>query len=206
MKLVLIPIFYFLGISCMYSQEEKSPIVQWLFLRKYNFPDSTKENILPDSTKKWPDTLFYNTVYKARLLGSGTIPISFSKIVYSNGKYEVSPTISLGYGYTWFFGDFILNENDKITVDATFFFGLTAEIGLQNNLSLDKLAGFVTGGFIGTGAFSLFFGYDYISMSGTIGLGGRIDLYTIRQKALKPIGKVREVRRHKSIVPKVSNE
>jgi hypothetical protein len=190
----------------MYSQEEKSPVVEWLLLRDYNFPDSTKGQVVPDSTQKWPDTIYYNTVYKARLLGSGTIPISFSKIVYSKGKYEVSPTISLGYGYTWFFGDFILNENDKITVDATFFFGLTAEIGLQNNLSLDKLAGFVTGGFIGTGAFSLFFGYDYISRSGTIGLGGRIDLYTIRQKALKPIGKVREVRRHKSIAPKVSNE
>jgi hypothetical protein len=166
---------------CIFSnvmgQEEKSPIVDFLTKRGYKFPESSKTKFIPDSTKKWPDTLYYNTVYRAKLLGSPTIPISFSKIEYVGGKYVVSPTISIGYGYTWFTGDFIFNENDKITVDPVFFFGLIGDIGLQNDFSLKKLASIFTGGFIGIGQFSLFAGYDYLSKSATIGLGGRIDLY-----------------------------
>ena len=188
------------------EQEEKSPIVEFLFKRGYTFPSDTVKKNLPDSLKKWPDTLYYNTVYEAKLLGSPTIPISFSRIEYVNGKYEVSPTISIGYGYTWFSGDFIFNENDKITVDPKFFFGLVSDIALQNDFSFNKLAGFFTGGFIGFGNFSLFMGYEFISASAAIGLGGRIDLYTVRQKALHPIGRVREVRKHKKIAAPITNE
>src|SRR5436190_6579170 len=105
------------------SQEEKSPVVEFLNRRGYSF-EQMKNEKLPDSLKQWPDTLYYNTVYKAKLLGSPTIPISFSSIEYVDGQYQVSSLVSIGYGYTWFFGDFIFNENDKITVDPTFCFGV----------------------------------------------------------------------------------
>src|SRR5437016_5086046 len=84
-----------------YAQEEKSPTVQFLDKRGYIFPPGANHN-LPDSLKKWPDTLYYNTAYTSRLLGSPTIPISFSRLEIVNGKYQLSPTISLGYGYAWF--------------------------------------------------------------------------------------------------------
>jgi len=188
------------------QSSEKSPIVQFLLKRGYTFPDSIRQTQLPDSLRKWPDSVYYNTVYRAKLLGSPTIPISFSRIEYNNGKYEVSPTISIGYGYTWFWGDFILNENDKISVDPKFFFGLIADVAIQNDFNFKKPAGFFTGGFVGFGAFSLFFGYDLISISPAVGLGGRVDLYTIKQKALKPFGRVYPVRKHKRIAPRVENE
>ncbi|MBL0103648.1 MAG: hypothetical protein IPP51_07780 [Bacteroidetes bacterium] len=190
----------------IFAQEAKAPITNYLLSRGYVFPDSTNASVVPDSLKKWPDTLYYNTVYRARLLGSPTIPISFSKIEHINGKYEVSPTISIGYGYTWFTGDFIFNENDKITIDPVFFFGVIGDIGLQNDFSLKKLASVFTGVFVGFGQFSLFAGYDYLSHSPTIGLGGRIDLFTVSQNYLKPIGKVRETRRHKSVALPISDE
>src|SRR5207237_392017 len=117
-----------------------------------------------------------------------------------------SPSISIGYGYTWFFGDFIFNENDKITVDPTFLFGVLGDVGLQNDFSFKKLTGIFLGGFIGFGAFSLFGGWDFVGLSPTIGLGGRIDVYTFKQNAMRPFGKVREVRKHKSIAPRVTNE
>lgn len=206
MKTIFLCLLTF-GISLIsFGQVEKSPIVKFLNMRGYQFQSTLNNQIIPDSLKKWPDTLYYNTVYKAKLFGSPTIPISFSKIEYVNGKYEVSPTISIGYGYTWFFGDFIFNENDKITVDPTFFFGLITDIGLQNDFSLKKLASIFTGGFIGFGAFSLFAGYDYITNSPSIGLGGRIDLYTVKQNYLKPMGKVREVRKHKSVSSPIADE
>jgi hypothetical protein len=145
-------------------------------------------------------------VYKPQLLGSATIPISFSRIEMIDGKYEVSPTLSIGYGYTWFTGDFIFNENDKITVDPGFFFGLVADVSLQNDFSFNKLAGFFTGGFIGFGDFSLFGGFDFVSGSAALGLGGRIDLYSVKQKALHPIGRVRELRKHKRIATPIENE
>jgi len=192
--------------SFVNGQDEKSPITKYLIKRGYEFPESGRQKLIPDSLKQWPDTLFYNTLYKAKLLASPTIPISFSKIVSVNGEYEVTPTISIGYGYTWFFGDFIFNENDKITVDPGFFFGAIASVGVQNNFDLRKPAGFFTGGFIGFGPFSLFFGYDFISQSASIGLGGRIDLYTISQNFLKPIGKVREKQKHRKIAPIIENE
>lgn len=207
MKIILLFFYFSLLINYTYGQQEdKSPIVKFLNKRGYSFsnPDSLKH--IPDSLRKWPDTLYYNTVYKAKLFGSPTIPISFSKIEHINGKYEVSPSISLGYGYTWFTGDFILNENDKITIDPSFFFGLIGDFGLQNDFALDKLASVFTGGFIGFGPFSLFGGYDYVGRSLTVGLGGRIDLFTVSQNFLKPIGKVREVRRHKSVALPIANE
>ena len=192
--------------SSVFGQEEKSPTVKFLNKRGYKFPDTSIIQSIPDSLKKWPDTVFYNTVYKAILLGSPTIPISFSKIENINGKYQVTPSVSVGFGYTWFFGDFIFNENDKITIDPSFFFGLIGDIGLQNDFSLNKLASIFTGGFVGIGAFSLFAGYDYLSKSPSIGLGGRIDLFTLSQKFLNPIGKVREARKHKSVALPIGNE
>lgn len=206
MRKIFLLLFFYSFLVYANAQDDKSPIVKYLYSRGYEFPDTPKREIMPDSLRQWPDTLYYNTVYKARLLGSPTIPISFSHIEYSRGQYQVSPTISIGYGYTWFFGDFIFNENDKITVDPGFFFGLVSDFGLQNDLSLKKLASFFTGGFIGLGSFSIFIGYDFVNKSQSLGLGGRIDLFTLKQKFLKPIGKVKEARRHKSIAPMIGNE
>lgn len=180
------------------AQDDESPIVKYLIKRGYTFPGSNN-NINHDTTKKWPDTLYYNTVYKPFLFGSPTIPIPFSSIEYVNGQYQVSPTISLGYGYTWFFGDFIFNEDDKITVDPIFFFGVIGDASLQNNFSLNKITGLTADLFIGLGPLSLFGGYDFINHSASIGLGARLDLYTIFHDTLKPIGKVRPVRKHKKI-------
>jgi hypothetical protein len=184
---------------------DKRPIPNFLIKRGYIFPDSLRGKALTGN-RQWPDTLYYNTVYKSKLLGSLTIPISFSNIELNHGNYVVSPTISLGIGYTWFFGDFIFNENDKITVDPTFYFGLITNAGLENNFSFNKLASFFTGGFIGVGAFTLFAGYDIINKSPSLGVGGRIDFYTVSQKFLHVIGKVHEVRKHKSIAPKITGE
>jgi hypothetical protein len=96
--------------------------------------------------------------------------------------------------------------NDKITIDPSFFFGLIGDIGLQNDFSLNKLASIFNGGFVGIGAFSLFAGYDYLSKSPSIGLGGRIDLFTLSQDFLYPIGKIREARKHKSVAVPIGNE
>jgi hypothetical protein len=180
------------------GQEEKSPTALFLYKWGYIFPDSTGRHDEPDSTDKWPDTLYFNTVYKTKLLGSPTIPISFSRIELIDGKYQVSPVISLGYGYTWFTGTFVFNETDKIMVDPRFYFGAVADVSLQNDFSFNKLAGFFTGVFIGFGNFSLFMGYDYVTGSPSVSIGGRIDVYTFHQLSLNPIGKVRESRRHKT--------
>lgn len=206
-KIIFLLIYFSVSVSVSNGQEEdKSPIVKFLNNRGYTFNNTHSQRAIPDSLKKWPDTLYYNTVYRAKLLGSPTIPISFSKIEYVKGGYEVSPSVSVGFGYTWFRGDFIFNENDKITIDPTFFFGLIGDIGLQNNFTLKKLASIFTGGFIGFGAFSLFAGYDFLTSSLSIGLGGRIDLFTINQNFMKPIGKVREKRKHKSTALQITSE
>jgi hypothetical protein len=206
MKGIFLSILFLGIISIVFGQEEKSPTVKFLNKRGYKFPDTSITQCIADSPKKWPDTLYYNTVYKAMLLGSQTISISFSRLEYVNRKYQVGPAISIGYGYAWFFGDFVFNENDKITVDPTFFFGLIGDVGLQNDFSLNKPAGIFAGGFIGIGSFSLFVGYDFISKSPSIGLGGRIDMFTLSQNFLHPFGKVREARKHKSIALPISNE
>jgi hypothetical protein len=188
------------------AQEEKSPTVKFLNKRGYTFTDSSTVNSRTKSLQKWPDTLYYNTSYRATLLGSPTIPISFSQIVLVKGKFVVVPAISIGLGYTWFIGKFSFTENDKITIDPVFFFGLFADVGLQNDFSLNKFTSIFTGGFIGFGAFTFFGGYDYLSKSPSIGLGGRIDLFTISQICLKPFGKVREVRKQKKKAIPISNE
>ena len=192
---IVFSIFVFITFTALAQKEEKSPTAKFLYKRGYTFPgnNKTKEN----STGKWPDTLYYNTRYKSRLLGSPTIPISFTRAEFTSSQYQLSPTISVGYGYTWFFGHFTFSEEDKILVDPTLFFGLLADVGIQNGFDLRRPAGFFTGGFIGAQAFSLFVGYDWVTHSPSIGLGSRIDVYTLSQKALRPIGKVIAIRRRK---------
>jgi hypothetical protein len=203
-KLSILTLMMFAGFIAK-GQDEKSPTVQFLNKRGYSFQPS-RTDTLPGGVRKWPDTLYFNTIYKSRLLGTPTIPISFTKIDRINGAYQVNPTISLGYGYAWFFGNFTFSETDKILVDPKFFFGLIADFGLQNDFSLNKLASVFTGGFIGFASYSLFFGYDYISRSPTIGLGGRVDLYTVHQNSLNPIGKVAELRKHKVAAVRIEDE
>jgi hypothetical protein len=192
--------------SFILAAQEISPTAEFLVKRGYRFPEMGQQKNIPDSSRKWPDTLYYNTPYKPKLLGSPTIPFSFSRIERINGKYQLSPTISIGYGYTWFFGKFYLNENDKISVDPTFQFGIVGDVALQSDLSLNKLTGFFTGAFIGFANFSFFGGYDYITSSPLIGVGGRIDVYTFHQNSLKPIGRVREYRPHKKLAVPVLYE
>ena len=196
-KIFLAPILI-LFFSYAHGEEEKSPTALFLYKWGYIFPDSTHTHDQPDSLDKWPDTLYFNTVYKSKLLGSPTIPVSFSRIELSGGEYQVTPVISIGYGYTWFTGNFVFTETDKIVVDPRFYFGAVADFALQNDLQLDKLAGFFTGVFVGISSFSLFMGYDFITGSPSVSIGGRIDVYTFRQLSLNPIGKVKEARKHKT--------
>jgi hypothetical protein len=202
---VLLYCICFLWISMCAAQEYKNPVVQFLQKRGYSFSDSVRKSV-PDSLRKWPDTVFYNTTYRPKLLGSPTIPVSFSRLELKDGKYQLSPTISLGYGYAWFFGNFIFTETDEIMVKPTFFFGAIGDIALQNNFDLKKLAGIFAGGFIGFGGFSLFGGYDFLANSPSFGIGSRIDIYTIYPKSLKPFGRVKPVRKHKRSAPPVEIE
>ena len=207
MKILLFIIgFSVAAITAMYAQTDKSPTVQYLNKHGYKVPgDKTKKQV-SDSMKIWPDTLFYNTIYKPRLMGSPTIPISISKIEYNHGQYVVTPTISIGYGYTWFVGDMMFTEYDKIIVNPKFFFGVTADIGLQNDFNITRPAGLFAGGFVGFQAYSLFLGYDFITHSPSIGIGGRIDVYTLKQMSLRTYGKVKELRKHKSSAIVIKNE
>jgi len=205
-RLLFLSMIIVFTISIAKGQEDENPTVQFLIKRGYTFPDSIHKQNLPHGIQQWPDTLFYNTPYKSKLLGSMTIPISFSSIEISRGNYIVSPTVSLGLGYTWFWGDFIFNEDDKITVDPKVFFGLIGNAGLENNFSLNKLASFLAGGFVGVGSFTLFGGYDVINKSPSLGVGGRIDFYTISQKFLHVLGPVHSVRKHKKIALPITAE
>jgi hypothetical protein len=198
--------FLVFATSMLSGQDERNPIAKFLTKRGYSFPDSVKKNNISGKESQWPDTLYYNTMYKAKLLGSFTIPITFSSIEITNGNAIVSPNVSLGLGYTWFHGDFIFNEDEKITIDPTFFFGVLADAGIENNFSLNRLAGLFAGGFIGVGSFTLFGGYDIINKYPLVGIGGRVDFFTISQNFLHVIGKVHEVRKHKSIARPITGE
>ncbi|HTB07387.1 MAG TPA: hypothetical protein VK806_10590 [Bacteroidia bacterium] len=204
----LFPLLLFLVFisSGVVGQDLRNPNTKFLTKRGYTFPDSTKKYAMSGKISQWPDTMYYNTMYRAKLMGSLTIPITFSSIEISNGNAVVSPNVSLGLGYTWFYGDFVFNEDDKMTVYPTFFFGVIGDAGIENNFSLNKLAGFFAGGFVGIGAFTLFGGYDIINKYALIGLGGRVDFFTISQKFLHVFGKVEEVRKHKSIALPITGE
>jgi hypothetical protein len=106
--------FLAFAISTATGQDERNPIAKFLTKRGYTFPDSAKKNSTSGRESQWPDTLYYNTMYKAKLMGSLTIPITFSSIEITNGDAVVSPNVSLGLGYTWFYGDFIFNEHEKL--------------------------------------------------------------------------------------------
>jgi hypothetical protein len=207
--ILFLMLFFFMASAAIGQTEEKSPTGKFLRKRGYTFPGEAKSH--KKRSDRWPDTLYYNTRYRARFLGSPTIPISFTRAEFKNSQYQLSPDISLGYGYTWFFGYFTFSEDDKVIVNPTLFIGLIADIGIQNKLgnysfNLTKPAGFFTGGFVGSQAFSLFAGFDWVAKSLTAGIGSRIDVYTLSQKALRPIGKVKSMRRHKKFAIPISDD
>jgi hypothetical protein len=142
----------------------------------------------------WPDTIYYNTKYKGGLLGAPTIPISFGRVEVKDGKYFIGSALQLGFGYTWFMGDFSIMEDDQIKISSDLFFGLAANIGLtaaaidNNNIS----GSFMIGGFAGFKSISMMMGYDFITRSETFGLGTRIDLYKIGNNSFRAFGMVRE--------------
>lgn len=199
--------------SIAFGQADYGPITKFLLQKGYVFPDSAKKNTNRAHIKQWPDTLYYNTVYTPKLMGSITFPFAFSsieKVTVTNStnnstssSYEPVPTVSLGVGYTWFWGTFIFNEDDKIIVEPKAFLGVYEG---STGSAFNKLAGLYTGGFVGVGSFSIFFGYDAINKNPSIGVGGRFDLYTASQKHLHILGKVHEVRKHKKIAPIISPE
>jgi hypothetical protein len=199
-------LFSLLVNTFIFGQEDtRNPISKFLTKRGYTFPDSTNKNTKADLKNQWPDTLYYNTLYKSRLMGSITIPFFFSNVEIEGGRITVTPAVNLGLGYTWFWGDFIFNESDKITIDPEIYFGLFANTGVENGLGL-KSGGLIAAGFVGVSAFTLIFGYDIINKSPSIGIGGRIDFYTISQNFLHVFGKIHEIRKHKSIARPITGE
>src|ERR1700722_2104500 len=113
----LLCVFLVYASSLIIAQEEPSPITKFLIQKGYTFPESSTKNNAQVGFKQWPDTLYYNTVYKSKLLGSLTIPFFFSNIEITKGSFSVANTVNIGLGYTWFWGSFIFNEDDKITID-----------------------------------------------------------------------------------------
>jgi hypothetical protein len=226
MKKIVLSTLLLLFITYVTHGQQTDPIVKYLLKRGYTFPDSILAHPIPDSLKQWPDTLYYNMAYKPKFMRTATIPISFSKVEfipaqtvngqYQAGHYEVVPVVSLGFGYNWFLGDFIFSNDDKIMVDPSVYFGVIADAGLQSNFSINELSlnpyrflgSIFAGGFIGVSTFSLFVGWDFISHGPSIGIGGRIDLYNINQKYLKPVGKIKAARRHKgkNVTPRITED
>jgi hypothetical protein len=121
--LFLFPVSILLFADAIRAQVEKS-LQRNIFISGDIFsliPQAPTTSLIP--LDKWPDTLYFSTVYQPKLLGSPTIPISFSRIELSKDTFQVTPVISLGYGYTWFTGNFVFSEIDKIMVDPKFYFG-----------------------------------------------------------------------------------
>jgi len=194
--------------SCSFAiaqDDERSPNSEFLDKRGYTFPDSANPNALPRVSTQWPDTLYYNTRYKPRLMGSLSIPITFTSIKL-NGSPGAISDLSLGLGYTWFYGNFVFNEDDRMTISPTFFYGVVFEAGIGTPTSFSKIAGSLAGGFIGVGAFTLFGGYDIINRYAEVGIGARVDFFTFSQKYLHVFGKVHEMRKHKSIAKPITGE
>ena len=193
-KILSIIIIILCAISIGYAQQDKSPLFKFLHKRGYRFAgtDTSGKN------DQWPDTIYYNTIYKSTLLGSPTIPFSFSSIDLSSGNFALNSAIKIGYGYTWFLGDFTFNENDELTIRQSFSFGFDADFDFKHSFITGRpTSSFVVGGFIGLQTFSLFGGYDFLEKTTTLGIVTRIDIYTIFQPSLKPFGKIRELRGHR---------
>ena len=179
-------------------QKEVRPTVTFLQKHGYVFPPEGAPPAVIVPQTKWPETVYYNTEYKSPLLGSFTVPYSFAKIERNNGKFQVSPVISLGLGYNFFVGDFIFGENDRIITDQSLCFGPVVLAGVQNDFNLNKFTNIMSGGFIGLGPISLFFGYDYFTKSFSLEFGQRVDFYILGQNFLDPLGRVHPVRNPKS--------
>lgn len=193
-KIFTFLLFLACSISIINAQQDKSPLFKFLHKRGYRFAgaDSLGKN------DQWPDTIYYNTIYKAPLLGSPTIPFSFSSIDFNSGNFALNSAIKLGYGYTWFLGDFTFNEDDEVSIRQSFSFGVDADIDFKNSFLTGRpTSSFVVGAFFGLQTFSLFGGYDFLAKTTTLGIVTRIDIYTIFEPSLKPFGRITELRGHR---------
>jgi len=138
---------------------------------------------------KFPEALYYNIPYYGGLLGSPYIPISFSRVIWNITDKNISlePNLSIGGGYTFFFGDFSFTEDGKIKINPYFLFGPAFNIGFSQETTI-KL-NLVLGAFIGFTNISFYGGYDFIENNPVFGLGARFDFFTIDTSSFHVFGK-----------------
>jgi hypothetical protein len=182
------------------SQENQTASEKFLS-RYYSIStDTTRElkyfsAIKSANDPKWPSTMYYNTEYTAGLFGTPTIPITFNRLQIKDGKAQLGTSISMGVGYTWFFGDFTFLEDGSIKVDHQFLLGIAGDFSIQGSPNEAEIkTGATLGGFLGFKQISLFAGYDFVNKSYPVGIGARLDFFSLSSDKFYPYGTIRPVR------------
>ncbi|NPV01493.1 MAG: hypothetical protein HPY53_08945 [Brevinematales bacterium] len=187
-KIFFIFLFNIVFYSVCFTQEANSKKSEIQEFFEHENPEYNKTHIesLTIGTNaqetKWPKVLYYNTPYCGGLLGTPTIPISFSRLVYSPDTKELylEPSFSIGVGYTFFTGEFYFTEDNKININPYFLFGFSLDIGARNE-SAEKATVFsvTPGAFIGFSSFSLYVGCELMSRQWVLGIGFRLDFFSL---------------------------
>jgi hypothetical protein len=142
--------------------------------------------------------MYYNTAYTSPIMGTPSIPVTFNRIDYKDGRASQGATLSLGLGYTLFFGSFTIEEDGSFKVDPQILFGVAATGDLKpaDPQGGGTQSGFTVGFFAGIKFIQAFIGHDFVNNATVVGLGSRIDAFNLTQAALWPYGSVQELYPH----------
>jgi len=71
-----------------------------------------------------PEHMYYDMPMRGGLIGTPTIPISFSRLVYDipSAQWNLVPNLAIGVGYTWMVGNFTITKENLIHVDPVIVF------------------------------------------------------------------------------------
>ena len=116
---------------------------------------------------------------------SPTVPISFTKLEFNNGKVKLGPAMDAGLGGVFLFGTATYEKNG-IKVDPGFFVGASVNGGAAEKFaSPGELTGkFSVSAFGGFSSIAMSVGYDFVERTKFFGLATHIDTFSLLGKYL----------------------
>ncbi len=111
------------------------------------------------------------------ILGTPTIPLTFSRVEKIQGEYRIGAALELGLGYSVVQGKALYNADGTISVDPELLAGLAVNVGARNgDTKLDSSLSL--SGIIGFSRVALTTGYDLLNKSWFFGLCTKVDTFS----------------------------
>ena len=125
-----------------------------------------------ESTRSTEDSAPFTAVF-----GTTQFPISVTSFDYTDGKWEMSSSLTVGASFVLMIANLTEEQNGNYFVKPLFCLGPYISYGVKST-SDSSVNSICIGGIIGISIISVTVGYDLYKQGATIGIGTKIETFT----------------------------